>query len=200
MKKFWKKVMLSLLVITMIFPVTVWAHGDHHDEDHHNHHNDYHCLNNTYKVVSKGQCAQLKVYRHCNGQEVRITKNITWTSGNKSIASVDSAGKVKGISKGSTIITAKYDGRKYQCTVKVEKPTISKSKTTVKKGASTTVTVKNTCRKVTYSTSKKGIISVKKTCKNNVTTLRITGKKKGKTVIMMKAGGYKIGTCTVTVK
>ena len=46
-------------------------------------------------------------------------KNITWSSSNNSIATVDNSGKVKAISKGTATITAKTADGKYSCTCTV---------------------------------------------------------------------------------
>lgn len=46
-------------------------------------------------------------------------KNITWSSSNNSVATVDNSGKVKAISKGTATITAKTADGKYSCTCAV---------------------------------------------------------------------------------
>ena len=46
-------------------------------------------------------------------------KNITWSSSNNSVATVDNNGKVKAISKGTATITAKTADGKYSCTCSV---------------------------------------------------------------------------------
>ena len=46
-------------------------------------------------------------------------KNITWSSSNNSVATVDNSGKVKAISKGTATITAKTADGKYSCTCSV---------------------------------------------------------------------------------
>lgn len=46
-------------------------------------------------------------------------KNITWSSSNNSIATVDNSGKVKAISKGTATITAKTADGKYSCACEV---------------------------------------------------------------------------------
>lgn len=46
-------------------------------------------------------------------------KNITWSSSNNSIATVDNSGKVKAINKGTATITAKTADGKYSCTCTV---------------------------------------------------------------------------------
>ncbi|MBR1866584.1 MAG: Ig-like domain-containing protein [Lachnospiraceae bacterium] len=48
-----------------------------------------------------------------------ITSGVTYTSGNEEIATVDSDGLIKGISMGSTTVTADYAGNTYNCMVSV---------------------------------------------------------------------------------
>ncbi len=57
--------------------------------------------------------------------KIQGTKSkVTWSSSNKSVATVTSKGKVKGIQGGKkATITAKVNGKKYKCTVKVKKLT-----------------------------------------------------------------------------
>lgn len=55
---------------------------------------------------------------------------ITWTSSNKSVATVSSKGVVKAQKKGTAIITAKYGKEKLTCKITV-KPTITKTKKTI---------------------------------------------------------------------
>lgn len=52
-------------------------------------------------------------------KQVGTTKKITWTSSNKTVATVSSAGKVKAKAAGTATITLKVDGKTYQCRVRV---------------------------------------------------------------------------------
>ncbi len=54
-----------------------------------------------------------------------VTEGIKWSSRNPEIAKVSKKGKVTGVSEGQTVITAKYNGKKYKCTVTVTKPFIN---------------------------------------------------------------------------
>lgn len=199
-KKFVKAAAILLMAVMLIHPAGVLAHGHHEDEHHGEHEREYHCLNHQSCVISKGKSTSLCVYRCVNGEKRKVTKNITWSSDSKSVAKVSSSGKVTGLKKGSACITAKYDGKKYRCNVKVECPTVSKKTVTVKKGSTTKIFVKHTCRTVTYSTSKRGIVSVSKSKKDGVYTLKVKGVKKGRTVLTVKAGCHKVASCTITVK
>ncbi len=95
--------------------------------------------------------------------------DIEWTSSNKSVATVDSNGAVKGVSKGNATITAKYTfcGITYSatCNVTVEgKPTISlnKSSLTMYIGDTSTLTasVTPTNSTVSWSSSNTSIATV----------------------------------------
>ena len=68
------------------------------------------------------------------------TKKIKWSSNNKKIAIVNSSGKVTTKKKGSCIITAKVNGKKYNC------------KITVKNSTSSTVYITKTGKKYHRST------------------------------------------------
>ena len=54
-------------------------------------------------------------------------KDISWSSGNQSVASVSSSGLVTALSEGTTTITATADGKKGECTVTVVKKAIAVS-------------------------------------------------------------------------
>lgn len=75
-------------------------------------------INKTKAEVYVGKTVQLKVTG---------TKNkITWTSNNKKIATVTTKGKVKGIKKGTTTITAKVSKKKLTCKVTVKEKDVVK--------------------------------------------------------------------------
>ena len=81
-------------------------------------------INKTKTEVYVGKTVQLKVTG---------TKNkITWTSNNKKVATVTKKGKVKGIKKGTAIITAKVRKKKLTCKVTVkEKDVVTPTNTPV---------------------------------------------------------------------
>ncbi len=68
--------------------------------------------------------SEVKVMAVYDNGEVDITDYVEFTSGDKSIAYVDKVGNKKyiksGIKKGTTLITASYEGKKDTCTVKVD--------------------------------------------------------------------------------
>lgn len=69
-------------------------------------------LNKTKATIYVGKTVQLKL----SG----TTKKATWTTSNKSVATVTTKGKVSGVAEGIAKITAKVGNKKYNCTVKVK--------------------------------------------------------------------------------
>ncbi len=80
-------------------------------------------LNMSEMVVKPGTTAKLTATL----QPANVNlKNITWSSSNKSVATVDADGNVKGIAKGSAVITAKTaNGLTAKCSVTVAVPVSS---------------------------------------------------------------------------
>ena len=128
-------------------------------------------------------------------------KTVTWTTSDKSIATVDN-GIVTAISAGTTTITAKAGEYKATCTIIVNKKVIDVTSVTLDKTAleltegetSTliaTVSPNNaTDKTITWTTSDKSIATVD----NGI----VTAISAGTTTITAKAGEYK-ATCTITV-
>lgn len=81
-------------------------------------------LNKTTLTLTKGKTATLKI----SG----TSKKVTWSSSKKSVATVNSSGKVTAKKAGTATITAKVNNKKYTC------------KVTVKDSTSTTVYITNT--------------------------------------------------------
>ena len=117
MKRF-KKVSILLLVClmlsVMVMPVSVSAAK----------------LNKKSVSLNVGKTYTLKV----SG----IKGKITWTSSQKSVATVSSKGVVKAKKKGNTVITAKYGKKKFICKVTVKQPVksikLNKTSATLKRG------------------------------------------------------------------
>lgn len=141
-------------------------------------------LSATSKTMIKGTTYTLKVKN--------TKKKVKWSSNNKKIATVSSKGKVTAKGKGTTTIKAKVSGKTYSCKVKVETPSISKTKITVTKGKTYTLKMNGTKQKVTWSSSSKKIAIVNSKGK-------ITAVKKGTTTIKAKVGG-KTYSCKVVVQ
>lgn len=93
-------------------------------------------LNYSSFKLTKGYSATLKV----SG----TSSTVTWSTGDKSIATVSSKGKVVGKGLGSTYIYAKVAGKTLKCKVNVVagKITVNKSDVTLDKGESVKVKVK----------------------------------------------------------
>lgn len=141
-------------------------------------------LNKTSIKVAKGAKEQLKI----TGK----SKKVTWKSANKSIATVDSKGYVKGIKKGSTKIYATVSGKKYTCAVKVESPSISSKSKTLTVGSSITLKLNGNTQKISWSSSNSKVASV-------TSSGKVKGVAAGKATITAKVDNKKF-TCTVTVK
>ena len=127
-------------------------------------------------------------------------KDVTYSSDNEKVASVDANGKVTAKAAGTVVITAKSAAGKtaqYKLTVKARSIKLNASaKTLYVKGSPSTVTLKATkagvSGKVTYTSSKPKVASVNASGK-------VTAKAAGTTVITAKCGNYK-ATCKITVK
>lgn len=134
-------------------------------------------------VLIKGQSRILKVTGTKN--------NVEWSSSKKSVATVNSKGKVTAKKKGTATITAKVAKKKYICKVKVETPKLSSEKLTIAKGKTATLKVSGNSQKVTWKSSNKKIATV--TSKGLV-----KGVKAGSCTIAATVGGKKYN-CKVTV-
>lgn len=67
-------------------------------------------LNKTSIKLTKSMSVQLRL-KNAKGR-------VIWKSSDKTVATVSSTGKVRGVSKGTCKITARYRGKVYKCTVK----------------------------------------------------------------------------------
>ena len=135
-------------------------------------------------------------------------KDVEWTSSNTNVATVDTKGKVTGVSSGSATITVKTkDGSKVAtCNVTVKNPVISVTGVTLNKTALNLVTGASESLVATISPSNATNKNVEWTSSNtNVATVDTTGKVKaistGSAIITVKTkDGAKVATCNVTVK
>lgn len=129
---------------------------------------------------------------------------ITWTSSNKSVATVSSKGVVKAKKKGTAVITAKYGKKKITCKVTVKQPVTSiklnKASAVLKKGNSLSLkatvlpgSANNKSVRWTSSNTKIATVSSKGV---------VTAKSAGTTTITATAkdGSRKKASCKVTVK
>jgi len=127
-------------------------------------------------------------------------KSVTWTSSNKKVATVTSAGKVKGVKEGTATITctSKATGLSRTCEVTVGDISLSKSEAVVKKGK--TVTLKATVtpsslsdKSVTWTSSDEKVATVSSSGK-------VKGVKVGIATITCTSNATGLSTtCKVTV-
>lgn len=155
-------------------------------------------LSTTKKTMYKGQKSSLKA----SVLPSKASQNVTWSSSNKKIATVDKYGKVSAKATGSVTITAKsLNGKKAQCIVKVvnapSKVTLNYKNKTLKKGSSftlkATLAPKGTIQTVTWSTSNKNVVTVSAKGK-------VTAKKKGTAYIYARSVNGKKVSCKIVVR
>ena len=135
-------------------------------------------------------------------------KDVEWTSSNTNIATVDTTGKVTGVSAGSATITVKTkDGSKVAtCNVTVKNSVIPVTGVTLNKTALNLVTGASESLVATISPSNATNKNVEWTSSNtNVATVDTTGKVTGvssgsATITVKTKDGAKVATCNVTVK
>ena len=153
-------------------------------------------LSDTSKSLTKGQSFTLALKN--------TSSTAKWSTKSSSIVKLTKVSKnkykVTGSKAGTTYVYAKVNGKTYKCkvTVKNPSPKISKTKTTLKYGKASTITLSNAVKKVSWSSSNTSVVKVTSSGTNRykakltptgVGTATVTAKSKGKT--------YK---CKVTVK
>lgn len=117
-----------------------------------------------------------------------------WKSSNKSVATVNSYGFVRGLKHGTAVITATVDGVSKSCTITVKSPeiTLNTYDITLKAGQTYKMIAKvSSGNKVTWSSSNKGIAAISESG-------LITALKKGTATIYAKEDGAK-ERCTVHI-
>ena len=129
-------------------------------------------------------------------------KSVTWKSSNTAVATVSTAGKVKGVKAGTATITctSKATGLKATCTVTVENGKVTLNKTEVRVQKGKTVTLKATVT----PTSLKDKSVTWKSSNTKIATVTADGKVKGikagtATITCTSNATGKKATCTVTV-
>lgn len=122
-----------------------------------------------------------------------ITKKtkVKWTSSKPKVAAVTQKGVVKAKAKGSAVITAKVDGKKYTCKVKVQTPTLSTKSLKLIQGDTYLLKLTGTTKKISWKSSK---ASVAKVSSNG----KVTAKKAGTATIKASVDG-KAYTCKLKV-
>ncbi len=141
-------------------------------------------INRKNATLVKGKTVQLKI----SGTK----KKISWSSSNKSVATVNAKGKVTGKKKGTATITAKLGKKKFSCKIKVENPKINQAYAFVKEGDSLTLKVTGTTQTINWSSDKTSVATVSS---KGV----VSAKNAGSAIITAKVGGISL-KCTVTVE
>ncbi len=103
-------------------------------------------------TVAVGQTYSLKI----SG----ATGSVKWKTSNKNVATVSKSGVVKGIKRGSATVTATVGQKNYNCKVTVDSPKLSATKKSVKAGASFTLKLTGTSRKVRWRSSDTSVARV----------------------------------------
>lgn len=109
-------------------------------------------LNKTSILLVVGGSYKLKFNKN--------VKSVKWTVSDKRIATVSQNGVVKGIGKGSAVVSAKIGSKAYKCKVSVEAPKISLSKATVAVGKSLALKLNGTKRTPKWYTKDSKIATV----------------------------------------
>ena len=154
-------------------------------------------LNKTSLALTKGESKTLVA----TVTPVDATnKNVSWTSSDSNVASVDSDGKVTAIGNGNATITAKADDKEATCsvtvTVPVESISLNKTELTLDKGQDETLVATihpadATENTVSWTSSDLNVATV-------MSNGRVIAMGGGQATITARIG-YKSATCAVTV-
>ena len=138
-------------------------------------------LSKTKATIEKGKTLTLKATVTPSDLP---DKSVTWKSSNKNVATVTSAGKVKGIKAGTATITctSKATGAKATCKVTVGYVKLNKTEAVINKGKTLTL------KAAVYPSTLKDRSVIWKSSNKNVATVTSKGKVKG----------VKAGTATIT--
>ena len=155
-------------------------------------------LNKTEAVLGVSQTCTLKA----TVEGAAEFSEVTWSSSNKNVASVNSSGKISAKATGTATITAKAkNGKTVSCkiTVNPAPESVSINKTAVNIGVgqnyslSTELTPSNAVTYCSWSSSDTSIATVN-------SSGQITGKKVGTATITVKTSNGKTASCKVNVK
>lgn len=139
--------------------------------------------------------------------------NVTWTSSNPDVATVDRAGVVTGVAGGTAVITAKAGGQSAQCTINVQADapvpvgsiSLDKTSATIKPGETTTITATvlpadATERGIAWTVSDSSIATIAPN--GNVVTVRGVKESPVAVTVTAKAmdSSEKSATCTIMVQ
>ncbi len=141
-------------------------------------------LNKTKATIYVGSSKVLKVKG--------ISGKVKWSSSKKSVATVNSKGKVTAKKAGKTTITAKVNKKTYQCKITVKNPYLNQKSLTLSGGETYQLSITGTSAK-SWTSSDEAVASVSGKGK-------VTAKKAGKATITCKGKNGKTYKCQVTVK
>lgn len=153
-------------------------------------------LSDTSKSLTKGQSFTLALKN--------TSSTAKWSTKSSSILKLTKVSKnkykVTGRKAGTTYVYAKVNGKTYKCkvTVKNPSPKISKTKTTLKYGKASTITLSNAVKKVSWSSSNTSVVKVTSSGTNRYKA-KLTPTGVGTATVTAKSNG-KTYRCKVTVK
>lgn len=153
-------------------------------------------LSDTSKSLTKGQSFTLALKN--------TSSTAKWSTKSSSIVKLTKVSKnkykVTGRKAGTTYVYAKVNGKTYKCkvTVKNPSPKISKTKTTLKYGKASTITLSNAVKKVSWSSSNTSVVKVTSSGTNRYKA-KLTPTGVGTATVTAKSNG-KTYRCKVTVK
>lgn len=125
--------------------------------------------------------------------KVSNTKSkVTWSTNKKAIAAVSQSGKVTAKNPGKALITAKVNGKKYNCTITVRNYTLNKTVISLEEKANTQLTL-NGCKKLVQWTSDNEDAAI--VTSNGM----VYGKQEGAAKITASSGGRNYD-CIIIVK
>ncbi len=147
-------------------------------------------------TLGSGETAKLKaLLSAANG-------NISWSSSNKNVISVDANGNITAKRTGTSVVTASANGKQTSCTITVKaspkKITFSQGKLTLGVGEKSVLDCKVNAGAAAFGI--KYVSNDPKTVEVDKTTGKITAQKAGKAVITATTPNGKTATCTVFVK
>ena len=163
--------MCMLLVLTMLLPVKVKAAPK---------------LNKQSVTLLKGKSCTIKL----KGTD----KKAVWNTTKKAVAKITkknkASAKIQAVKRGKAVITAKVNGKTYQCRIRVVDPKLNKATLILTEGQSSTLKVSGGTGKVTWKTGNREIVSVKNG--------KVTAKKAGTAIVTATQNKRKM-TCTVKI-
>jgi uncharacterized protein YjdB len=165
-------------------------------------------INQSSLDLKVGATSQLKVTaRYSDGTEKDVTSNASWSSSEKSVATVNSAGLVTAEGTGSAAITASFEGKSVAISINVSLPVINVTGVSLDKRTlslstgnspvklAATVTPSNATNKnINWSSSDEDVAVVDD---NGLVTPVGVGTAN---IIVTTVSGNKSATCTVTVQ